>query len=59
MQNVKDNLSNDRSRNSIDIWFTAQDDFVEFKHNGSLFTPAAMFGLLYKYRDRKENAVST
>jgi hypothetical protein len=59
IQNAKDSIANDPNQNSISISVTATDDFVEFKHNGSPFTPEAMFGLIYKYSDGKENAEST
>jgi hypothetical protein len=59
IQNAKDSISSDPNRKSVEIWVTAQDDFVEFKHNGSPFTPEAMFGLLYKYSEGKQNSEST
>jgi hypothetical protein len=59
LQNAKDSIVGDPSRSSVDIEITATNDELEFKHNGSPFTGAALLGLLYKYSDGKENVEST
>jgi hypothetical protein len=58
LQNAKDSIAGDHKRSSISISISTQKDVVEFKHNGAPFTPEAMFGLLYKYSDGKENQES-
>jgi hypothetical protein len=59
LQNAKDSIAKDRSRDGVDVIVTATDELVEFKHNGSPFTADALFGLLYKYSEGKESAKST
>jgi hypothetical protein len=59
LQNAKDSIVQDISRSSVEIWIDVTDEFVEFKHNGSPFTGDAIFGLLYKYSEGKENTEST
>lgn len=55
IQNAKDSISNDKSRNSVDVKIVIKDKEVKFSHNGSPFTANAQLGLLYKYSDGKVN----
>jgi hypothetical protein len=59
LQNAKDSIANDTSRDGVNVIITATDEWVEFKHNGSPFTADALFGLLYKYSDGKQSTEST
>lgn len=65
IQNAKDTIAKDQSRNTINIRIeiskdeTNGDDIVRFRHNGSPFTADARLGLLYKYSEDKENQEST
>lgn len=55
IQNAKDSISQDKSRNFVDIKLTVKDKEVKFSHNGSPFTAKAQLGLLYKYSEGKVN----
>lgn len=59
IQNAKDTIVSDTSRNSINIKIEIDGDIVRFRHNGNPFTADARFGLLYKYSEDKENQEST
>lgn len=65
IQNAKDTIAKDPSRNTIDVRIEISKDEINggdvvcFRHNGSPFTPDARFGLLYKYSEDKENQEST
>ena len=65
IQNAKDTIAKDPTRNSIDVRIEITKDennggdIVRFRHNGSPFTPDARLGLLYKYSEDKENQEST
>jgi hypothetical protein len=59
LQNAKDTIAGDQTRSGVHIWVEATDEFVEFRHDGAPFTGQAMFGLLYKYSDGKEDTEST
>ncbi len=55
IQNAKDSISQDESRNSVDIKLIVRDKEVKFLHNGAPFTAKAQLGLLYKYSEGKVN----
>ena len=55
IQNAKDSISQDESRNSVDIKLIVRGKEVKFSHNGSPFTAKAQLGLLYKYSEGKIN----
>lgn len=59
IQNAKDTIAKDPTRNSIDVRIEIDGDIVRFRHNGAPFTPEARLGLLYKYSEDKENQEST
>lgn len=55
IQNAKDSIVQDQSRETVDIEVIVKDDSIIFKHNGSPFTAEAQMGLLYKYSGKKGN----
>lgn len=55
IQNAKDSISKDESRNSVNIKLEVRDKEVKFSHNGSPFSAKAQLGLLYKYSEGKVN----
>ncbi|PTN09302.1 uncharacterized protein DUF3883 [Mangrovibacterium marinum] len=55
IQNAKDSIVGDPTRDSVDVKIVVRDNEVKFKHNGSPFTGKALLGLLYKYSDGKTN----
>jgi len=55
IQNAKDSIVQDQSRETVDIKVIVKDDKIVFKHNGSPFTAEAQMGLLYKYSGKKGN----
>ena len=55
IQNAKDSIVQDQSRETVDIKVIVKDDSIIFKHNGSPFTAEAQMGLLYKYSGKKGN----
>ena len=55
IQNAKDSISQDEHRKAVDVRLIVRDKEVKFLHNGSPFTAKALFGLLYKYSEGKEN----
>lgn len=59
LQNAKDSIVNDPSKNEINVRIDINGDTVKFRHDGSPFTADARFGLLYKYSEDKENQEST
>jgi HSP90 family molecular chaperone len=59
VQNAKDSIVGDPTRDSVDVIVTATKDSLEFKHNGAPFTADALLSLLYKSSEGKENAEST
>lgn len=59
LQNAKDTIANNRTRNSIKARIVIDGNTVKFQHDGDPFTADARLGLLYKYSEDKENAEST
>lgn len=59
IQNAKDTIAGDPSRNEINVRIDIDGDIVKFRHDGNPFTADARFGLLYKYSEDKENQEST
>lgn len=59
IQNAKDTIVGDPSRNQINVRIDIDGDTVVFRHDGNPFTSDARFGLLYKYSEDKENSEST
>lgn len=59
IQNAKDTIVGDSSRNHINVRIVIDEDKVIFRHDGNPFTSDARFGLLYKYSEDKENSEST
>lgn len=59
IQNAKDTIALDSSRNEINIRIDITGDVVKFRHDGAPFTAKARYGLLYKYSGGKENQEST
>lgn len=55
IQNAKDSIVQDNSRETVDIKVIVKDGSIIFKHNGSPFTAEAQMGLLYKYSGKKGN----
>ncbi len=55
IQNAKDSISSDKTRQTVDIKLIVKENQVVFKHNGSPFTADAQQALLYKYSEGKEN----
>ena len=49
IQNAKDSISQDDSRDSVDIKLIVKGKEVKFSHNGAPFSARAQLGLLYKY----------
>lgn len=59
IQNAKDTIVSDPTRNQINVRIEIEGDIVRFRHDGNPFTSDARFGLLYKYSEDKENSEST
>lgn len=59
IQNAKDTIAQDPNRNGVNILIEIDGDNVYFRHDGNPFTADALFGLLYKYSEEKENQEST
>lgn len=59
IQNAKDSIVGDPTRNQINVRIEIDGDIVRFRHDGNPFTSDARFGLLYKYSEDKENPEST
>lgn len=59
IQNAKDTITSDPTRNQINVRIEIEGDIVRFRHDGNPFTSDARFGLLYKYSEDKENSEST
>lgn len=59
IQNAKDTIVGDPTKNQINVRIDIDGDIVKFRHDGSPFTADARFGLLYKYSEDKENQEST
>lgn len=59
IQNAKDTVAQDPNRNGVNILIEIDGDNVYFRHDGNPFTADALFGLLYKYSEDKENQEST
>lgn len=59
IQNAKDTIANDPTRDSVNIKVKIDGDNVVFIHDGNPFTLDARFGLLWKYSEDKENPEST
>ena len=59
IQNAKDTIASDPTRNQINVRIEIEGDIVRFRHDGNPFTSDAQFGLLYKYSEDKENSEST
>lgn len=59
IQNAKDTIANDPTRDSVNIKIKIDGDNVIFVHDGNPFTLDARFGLLWKYSEDKENPEST
>lgn len=59
IQNAKDTIASDPTRNQINVRIEIEGDIVRFRHDGNPFTSDARFGLLYKYSEDKENSEST
>ncbi len=59
IQNAKDTIASDPTRNEINVRLEIEGDTVRFRHDGAPFTPDARLGLLYKYSEDKENQEST
>lgn len=59
IQNAKDTIASDPTRNKINVRIEIEGDIVRFRHDGNPFTSDARFGLLYKYSEDKENSEST
>lgn len=55
IQNAKDSISQDDSRDSVDIKLIVKGKEVKFSHNGAPFSARAQLGLLYKYSEGKTN----
>lgn len=58
IQNAKDTIASDPTRNKINVRIEIEGDIVRFRHDGNPFTSDARFGLLYKYSEDKENSES-
>ncbi len=58
IQNAKDTIASDPTRNQINVRIEIEGDIVRFRHDGNPFTSDARFGLLYKYSEDKENSES-
>ena len=59
IQNAKDTIASDSTRQSINVWIKIDGDTVTFTHDGNPFSLNARFGLLWKYSEAKENQEST
>lgn len=59
IQNAKDTIVSDPTRNQINVRIEIEGNIVRFRHDGNPFTSDARFGLLYKYSEDKENSEST
>lgn len=59
LQNAKDSIANNPTRDKIHARILIDGDTVRFQHDGDPFTADARLGLLYKYSEDKENAEST
>ncbi|OYP41924.1 sacsin N-terminal ATP-binding-like domain-containing protein [Prevotella sp. P5-50] len=59
IQNAKDTIVGDPTRQEINVRIEIEGDTVKFRHDGNPFTADARFGLLYKYSEDKENQEST
>lgn len=59
IQNAKDTIASDDSRDVINVKIKIDGDTVIFTHDGNPFTLGARFGLLWKYSEDKENQEST
>lgn len=55
LQNAKDSISNDHTRDTVDLKIIVNGDDVKIMHNGAPFTAKAQLGLLYKYSEGKVN----
>ena len=55
IQNAKDSISSDKTRQTVDIKLIVKENQVVFQHDGSPFTADAQQALLYKYSEGKEN----
>ena len=55
IQNAKDSISGRKDRKNVDIEINVENDFYQFKHNGSPFTMENLTALLYKYSEGKKN----
>ncbi|OHT02194.1 hypothetical protein TRFO_30820 [Tritrichomonas foetus] len=53
IQNAKDSIVASKTQKSIFIKIIADDDYVDFIHNGAPFTSESLLGLLYKYSEGK------
>lgn len=58
IQNAKDTIASDPTRNQINVRIEIEGDIVRFRHDGNPFTSDARFSLLYKYSEDKENSES-
>ena len=59
LQNAKDTIANNPTRDTIHARILIDGDIVRFQHDGDPFKADARLGLLYKYSEDKENAEST
>ncbi|EDR21696.1 hypothetical protein, conserved [Entamoeba dispar SAW760] len=59
VQNAKDSIVNDPTKNSVSIKVKITENTFSFSHNGSPFTAKAMLGLLYKYSEGKQNSTQS
>jgi hypothetical protein len=59
IQNAKDTIADNHSRNTIKVRIVITGDIVKFQHDGDPFTSDTRLGLLYKYSSDKKNAEST
>jgi len=55
MQNAKDSICGDETRQSVDIILRVTDDEVQFEHNGSPFTVRARFALIYQFTEKDKS----
>ncbi|MBD5132407.1 MAG: hypothetical protein HDT28_07480 [Clostridiales bacterium] len=59
IQNAKDTIANDNTRDKINVSININGDIVTFTHDGNPFTLNARLGLLWKYSEAKETQEST
>jgi hypothetical protein len=59
LQNAKDSIAGDSSKDGVDVRIEATDNAVVFSHNGRPFSGKSLIGLLYAYSAGKRAGEST